>query len=555
MLTHLSIRNIALISEVNIDLSNGFTTITGETGAGKSILMDALGLALGSRSDTSLIRHGAGSASIEATFDISRRADIQSLLEDFSLEGDDKNEAVFRRYVSPEKSRAFINGMQVTLTQMKTLGDRLVDIHGQHDHQQILNPSRHSHMLDHFGGLKDIRTAVKKYYQEWRQVYVELEELKATASSRIQEQDLWKLYAEEIETLSPQPGEEGKLGEERKVLMSGEKMVTTLSEVLTLLSGDVDITGRIGQAEALIASLSGEGSTDVDDVYTRLANISHEISDLIREIESLGNTLEPNPERLADVDERLFALKDLARKHQTTVDGLPEILEDLKQKLNVTENLDEHIGRLEQELAHKRQAFDLACSKLTNARQETAERLSKEIKQALVHLEMPNAHFVPQLKPLDAESWSDNGAEHVNFMVATNKGSPLKPLEKVASGGEISRLMLALKEVFYANMPTTTLVFDEVDTGVSGSVAEAMAEAMFKLSNHHQVFSITHLPQVAAKGHQHIFIAKHTESEETFTTLTTLGSAERTDEVARMIAGKHMTEEARAAAAKLLSVS
>lgn len=552
MLNRVSIRNIALISEVDIDLSKGFTTITGETGAGKSILMDSLGLALGARSDTSLIRHGAGSASIEAVFDITHRQDIKKLLDEYALEGDDANEVVFRRYISPEKSRAFVNGMQVNLTQMKVLGDRLVDIHGQHDHQQILNPARHSHMLDHFGGLKKMRESVKESYQAWRKVYLELEDLKSTACARMEEQDLWRIYAEEIERFSPEKGEEETLSEERKQLMAGEKNVQNLSAALELLSGDVDITGRMGQAESAIASLVGEGSEDIDSLYERFANVSHEISDIIAEIESLGHRLEPNPERLAEVDERLFALKDLARKHQTTVDGLPDVLESLHQKLSVTENVDEHIAVLEKRIAEERQVFDNACKKLSDARKETAEKLSVDIKKSLTHLEMPNAEFMPKLNALDAEKWNENGSEQVAFMVATNKGSPLKPLEKVASGGEISRLMLALKEVFYGNMPSTTLVFDEVDTGVSGSVAEAMAEAMFALSKNHQVFSITHLPQVAAKGHQQIFISKHTENDETFTTLTHLEKGARVEEVARMIAGKSMTEEAKAAAQKLL---
>ena len=279
---------------------------------------------------------------------------------------------------------------------------------------------------------------------------------------------------------------------------------------------------------------------------------SHEVTDLVREIEYLGSVFEPNPERLAEVDERLFGLKDLARKHQTTVDGLAETLESLKQKLDVIDNVDEHISKLEKETEEKRAVFEKACDALSKGRKKTSDTLSSEVEKALVHLEMPNTKFAPELTALEADKWNENGAENVSFMVATNAGSPLKPLVKVASGGEVSRLMLALKQVFYSNMPATTLVFDEVDTGVSGGVAEAMAEAMYKLSEKHQVFSITHLPQVAAKGNQHINIAKHTENDETFTTLTTLENDHRRDEVARMIAGKNMTDEARAAADKLL---
>ena len=552
MLSRLHIRNIALISAVEMDLSRGFTTITGETGAGKSILMDALALGLGARADSSLIRHGAENASIEAVFDISTRADVKALAEDYGVEGDDKNEIVFRRQVSPEKSKSFINGMQVTLAQMKLIGDRLVDIHGQNDHQQILNPTRHSAMLDHFGGLIAERQAVKTTFQAWKSLYLKLEEMRAAASSKLEEEELCRAYIEELEKFNPQTGEEEELSVERKRLMAGEKITSNLSHCLELLAGDVDISGRLGQSESLLSEVSEDGGEELNALYERLANVSHEVADMVREIEHLGNAMEPDPARLAEVDERLFALKDLARKHQTTVDSLPETLEQLREKLDMIEHADAHVEKLMAEVEKSRLAYESACNILSKSRKTAAEKLSASVEKALVHLEMPNTKFVPQLEALEADKWNESGAEAVSFMVATNAGSPLKPLVKVASGGEISRLMLALKQVFYSHMPETTLIFDEVDTGVSGSVAEAMADAMAELSKTHQVFSITHLPQVAAKGNHHFNIRKYTEDDQTFTTLTVLENSARRDEVARMIAGKTMTDEARAAAEKLL---
>lgn len=550
MLIRLAIRNIALIAEEELILKEGFTTLTGETGAGKSILMDALSLALGARSDSGLIRHGAGSASIEATFDLSSRPDICSFLEEHALMGDIENEVTFRRFITPEKSRSFINGMQVNLTQMKHLGDRLVDIHGQNDHQQLLNDTRHAALLDHFGGLTKERETVKNSYKKWKENALKLSELASIALKQETEKELLDAYIEELTVLDPKEGEEEKLSQERQRLMSGEEAVKNLSTALSLMSGEVDLSGRLGQAESLLSRISH--IPEIETLYERLANTSHELIDICREIEILGQALDPSPERLAEVDERLFALKDIARKHQTTTDQLSQTLEDLIEKRSKIENINAEIEALEDETYAARLHFEEMCALLSSKREKASQKLSKSLDAVLKHLEMGQAVFKAERTELHKEKWNENGSEKITFMVATNLGSPLKPLVKVASGGEVSRLMLALKHVFYAPMRPTTLIFDEVDTGVSGYVAEAMGDVMKTLSEKHQIFSITHLPQVAAKGQHHFKIEKFTEEKETFTTLRLIKGETRMLEIARMMAGKEITPEAQAAAQKLL---
>lgn len=549
MLTHLNIKNIGLISTCDIELKNGLTVITGETGAGKSMLMDALSLALGSRSDSSLIRHGSEAAFVEATFDVVKDSPLFNKLEEMDIELDD-GDVTFRRTISADKSKGFVNGVRVTQSQMKLLGDALVDIHGQYDHQLILKPTKHGEMLDHFGKLEKERSAVKKSYKAWKKSYDELNEARMLARSRQDEEYLTRGYLEELENLTPQVGEEAELTAERKRLMGGEKMVEAFNHAMQSLE---NVSDCFNQAEGHLSPVLEAGGEELDELYSRLSSVGIEASDVIADIERFGNAFEPDPERLAEVDERLFALKDCARKHHTDVDDLPEVMKSLSEKMEMLSNISENIQHLEEKAENDRSAFLGDSKKLSKSRAVTSKRLSSDIESALKNLEMPNTKFAVDLEELPEENWTSEGAEKVEFMVATNVGSPLQPLVKVASGGEVSRLMLALKKVFYTAMPRTTLVFDEVDTGVGGSVADSMGQVMRELSENHQVFSITHLPQVAAKGHTHIKIQKGEMEGETHTKLSTLSLENREQELARMLAGKEITAEATAAAKSLLS--
>ncbi|MAF30882.1 MAG: DNA repair protein RecN [Magnetococcales bacterium] len=552
MLAHLNIHNVGLIEQCQVDFKSGFTIITGETGAGKSMLIDALSLGLGSRADTSLIRHGAENASVEVRFQLTDDHPVVKILAEMGLELEE-GELFMRRQLSREKSRAFINGTQVTQGQLQTVGGKLVDIHGQYDGQLILKPVNHVQMLDRFGGLEGQRSAVQQSYQKWRHVYNELLDAQNRIKNQADEEILLTAYIDELEKMDITTGEEQALSQERKLLMSSEKVVKSLSEALNILSGeDSDVSSLLSHADGVLSPLS-DLSDEMKQLCERFSSVAIEVGDLVGEIESLGSDYEANPQRLQEVDDRLFTLKDLAKKHNCAVDDLPETLAQMQGKLASLSGLKHDLSRLEQEVLKERAQFEAACNKLSKARDEVAKSLSTAVEKSLKFLEMPQTQFKAQLELLPSEDWGEKGAERVEFMVATNKGQPLAPLVKVASGGEVSRLMLALKQVFYKNIAPTTLVFDEIDTGVGGHVAESMGLAMKDLSSQHQVFSITHLAQVASKGHRHVKIMKKTEGDSTKTTLVELNSDDRLDELSRMISGKEVTAEATAAAAKMLA--
>lgn len=552
MLAHLNIRNVGLIEQCQVNFLSGFTIITGETGAGKSMLIDALSLGLGARAGSSLIRHGAESAMVEVRFSLEVTHPVMQSLEELGIELDD-GDLVLRRMLSAEKSRAFVNGSQVTQSQLKLIAERLVDIHGQYDHQLILKPAKHADMLDKFGRLYKERDVVKNTYNKWLETHSELSAAQALLKSRADEEILLDAYIEELQKIAPEKGEEESLISERKLLMAGEKVVESLNASLNALSGDVDITGSVGHAESALGAVS-DVTPELTDLYERLANISHELTELVTDIEQAGNSMEADPARLIEVDDRLFSLKDCARKHQVLVDELPETLQKFIDRRENLDNLQGDMTALEIAEIEARKVFDGACKVLTAARSKASSKLSVQVEKELKNLEMPQTKFEAALFEKEADSWDISGAEKIEFMVATNSGSPMAPLVKIASGGEISRLMLALKQVFYKKMPETTLVFDEIDTGVGGSVAEAMGLAMKDLSDTHQVFSITHLAQVAAKGHRHVKISKSTLDNKTVTDLIELDDKARLGEVSRMLSGKSITKEAEAAAAKLLAL-
>ncbi|MEC8466867.1 MAG: DNA repair protein RecN, partial [Pseudomonadota bacterium] len=465
----------------------------------------------------------------------------------------EEGELFMRRQLSREKSRAFINGTQVTQGQLQTVGGKLVDIHGQYDGQLILKPVNHVQMLDRFGGLEQQRSAVQQSYQKWRHVYNELLDAQNRIKNQADEEILLTAYIDELEKMDIATGEEEALSQERKLLMSSEKVVKSLSEALNILSGEEsDVSSLLSHADGVLSPLA-DLSDDMKQLCERFSSVAIEVGDLVGEIESFGSDYEANPQRLQEVDDRLFTLKDLAKKHNCAVDDLPETLAQMQEKLASLSGLQHDLSRLEQEVMKERAQFEAACNKLSKARDEVAKSLSTAVEKSLKFLEMPQTQFKAQLELLPSEDWGEKGAERVEFMVATNKGQPLAPLVKVASGGEVSRLMLALKQVFYKNIAPTTLVFDEIDTGVGGHVAESMGLAMKDLSSQHQVFSITHLAQVASKGHRHVKIMKKTEGDSTKTTLVELNSDDRLDELSRMISGKEVTAEATAAAAKMLA--
>jgi DNA repair protein RecN (Recombination protein N) len=552
MLERLFIRDFGLIAKTELTLTGGFTVFTGETGAGKSMLIDALSLALGARAGNGFIRTGAEQATIEATFALPPSHPVCKQLAAMAIELEDGTLTLRRVVGADGKTRCFANGVKITQSDMKDLGDSLTDIHGQHDHQMLLRPTAHPDLLDRFGGLRDQRKAVKAAYAAWRAAVAELEGLKTRAAERDREAALLAAYIAELEALDPQTGEETTLAEERQRLMAGEQLVTAFDGVRQALSGDVDVVSQLGRAERALGQVAAKGGADIEKLADRLSEVSTLVADVVADIEHAASTCEPDPQRLEQVEERLYALRDCARKHATTPDLLPQTLATLTQQADQLAHVEENMTRLEAAVAAARAEVTTACAALTKGREKAAKTLKGEVEAVLARLKMPDARFEARLIPLAEDDYTATGAERVEFYVATNPGTPFAPLVKAASGGEVSRLMLALKVVFYQSMPAMTLVFDEIDTGVGGAVAEAVGLCMADIAKHHQVFAITHQPQVAARGAGHIRIAKAVTAGSTATSVAPLAGDDRLDEIARMLSGAEVTKAAREAAASLL---
>lgn len=552
MLDSLKIQNIALIDKSALEFTAGFTVFTGETGAGKSMLMDALSLVLGSRGGASFVRHGQDSASIEAIFTLPAKHPVMRIMEEQGLEPDD-GELILRRQITADgKGKAFVNGMRVTLTQLKELGDRLADIHGQHDHQLLLKSNMHTRLLDRFGGYTKELEAVKSTFKEYKQVKDELERLEQKAADREREIETLTAYVSELDRVAPQVGEEEELSIERTDLMAAEKAGKGLRDAQDAMNSHDNPLSQLSQMERmLISSVPHTGHERLEALINQFSEVSSVVADLSSELDILANDLAFDPERLADVDERLFLIKDLARKHRCMTDELPEVHQKLKDELDQLENAEENMQHLQKALIETKAVFDDACKKLSLKREAAAVDLKKALESELKDLKMEAARFEARLESLEDKA-NAQGAEQVSFYVSTNPGQPFAQLEKVASGGEVSRLMLALKTVFYAHMPETTLVFDEIDTGVGGAVADAVGRALKKLSEKHQVFSITHMPQVAALGNKHMNIVKSSSADKTVTDVKELSVDQRIDEVARMLSGAAVTDATREAARSLM---
>lgn len=550
MLTRLHIRNIALIEKAELDLKTGLTVLTGETGAGKSMLMDALALASGARATASLLRVGATQGTVEASFSLSKEAQqvILPVLDEAGISLENNDELTLRRVLEAERSSCFIDGMKVPQAVQKQVGDVLVDIHGQHEQQLLFKPSAHASLLDAFGTYGKNKGAVEDSYSAWKQVEDTRLQLAQKAADRTYQLEVLQSHLDELRKLDPQAGEVETLATERQNLMSAEKNQQALQAALQSL-GD-DTVSAINHAERALTSVQHPA---LEDLTNRVAELATLAADVSAELEQAAGRLLPDPERLVQVDERLFALKDCARKHKCTPDELADIYTRLQAEYDSLNNAEESLEELMKKAAVLRKAFTEAAAKLTEAREKAAKSLQQQIHKILAPLKMADTLFEARLLPREEADWNAGGAETVSFYVATNKGAVAQPLEKVASGGEASRLLLALKTVMYLAMPIRTLVFDEIDTGVGGAVADAVGDNLRALADKHQVLTITHQPQVAAKGQHHLKIEKQSTASATQTTITELAPKDaRLDEIARMLSGKDVTEAARAAAASLL---
>lgn len=551
MLSHLSIQNLAVVEHLEFDLKSGMTVLTGETGAGKSILMDALGLTLGNRAESGLVRHGCVSAEISAIYDLTHLPRVASWLQEQDLEA--QNECVIRRSITEEgRSRAIINGRMVPLTQLKALGEQLIHIHGQHQHQTLLKPDCQRELLDDFANHPDLCLQVKHAYESWYRLRKEQIELLNLESDN-DKLALLNYQIQEIDELNLQPNELSLLDTEHKQLANAEHWIMLCETAYSSLQNDTgeDVFSRIQHALTQINSLKTQ-TPKVANIYELLSNGLIQLQEAASELQHFKEKLNLDPNRLATLDQRLSQIHTLARKHRIQPEALFEHRETLYQTAQKLSDRQAHLSVLSEKIKAAELSYQKNSDVLSNSRQKSALELENLITKSLKTLEMPNGHLKIQFSKKNVSVFSPQGIDDIEFLVSTNPGIPLQPLRKIASGGELSRISLAIQVITAQKMTTPTLIFDEVDVGISGKTAEIVGSLMRTLGNTTQVLCVTHLPQVAAQGHSHYRVEKHQKESSTTTTLTALDKAGKIQELARMLGGITITKQARLHAETML---
>jgi DNA repair protein RecN (Recombination protein N) len=555
MLARLSIRDIVLIERLDLEFSNGLAVLTGETGAGKSILLDAFALALGGRGDASLVRHGAEQGQVTAVFEVTKNHPAAKILADNGL--DDDGEMILRRVQFGDgRTRAFINDQSVSVQTLKAVGAALVEIHGQHDERALVDAATHRRLLDAFAGLEKDVAVVEALWAARRTAATALEEHRAGMERAAREADYLRHASDELKALKPREGEETQLAARRTAMMQGEK-----------IAGDLrDAQDAVGGNQSPIASLSAA----VRRLERRAVNSPALVEPAVKAIDAAINALEEadqhltealratdfDPLELERIEERLFALRAASRKYSTPVDGLAALAARYAADVVLIDAGAEQLKKLEAAAAQADGRYAAAAEKLSAARTKASEKLNRAVNAELAPLKLERAKFMTEVE-VNAQAPGPQGIDHVEFWVQTNPGTRPGPMMKVASGGELSRFLLALKVVLSDRGSAPTLVFDEIDTGVGGAVADAIGARLARLAGQVQVMAVTHAPQVAARADQHLLISKTAldKGRRVATRVNTLAVEHRREEIARMLAGAEITAEARAAADRLLKAA
>lgn len=551
MLRSLNINNVVLIDRLDIDFAPGFGVLTGETGAGKSILLDSLGLVLGKRAETSLIRQGADKLSVTAVFDTPDNIEFHTLLEENDLEAGDEI-MVKRNLNTTGAGKIFFNDQPISAKLLKEIGKYLVEIHGQFDNQGLLNPANHLAILDAFGGYEALKQSCRQSFNDYREAVKRRAAAEHDIAKAKEDEDNLRHWIKELEQTAPCQGEMAELQSRRQELMHAEKIIENLNYAYNALTSGRDVSSELRSAQSGIDKANGYVDGKYDEIYAALDRALIEVTDVIDAIESASADIGVNADEQENIDSRIFALKDLARKHGVDVEELSAKLEEFKRQLSSIEMGEDGLTALRQDEQNKRLAYVAAANALHQARVEAAQKLDKLVMAELPPLKMDKARFETVITAKDETAWSDKGFDDVCFTVATNPNSPRGPINKIASGGELSRFMLALKVNLMSAGSVPTMIFDEIDAGIGGAVAQAVGERLARLGQSVQVLVVTHAPQVAALGTSHFKVEKHTKDDITTTTVYCLSAAERQEEIARMLAGETITDEARAAALKLM---
>jgi DNA repair protein RecN (Recombination protein N) len=554
MLTALSIRDVVLIEALDLEFGAGLGVLTGETGAGKSILLDALGLALGARADSGLVRQGVAQAVVTASFDVdTARGALGSLLAQNGVDAEPGEPLLVRRIVKADGgSRAFVNDQPASATLLRELAPHLVEIHGQHDDRGLLNPRGHRALLDAFGRLDAGSVAIA--HKSWREAEEALAVARAEQDMAERDREWLEHAVGELTALAPEPGEEEILATRRATMQRGEKITGDLQAIADHLEGSDGALTRLRQAARILERIAD----DHPALAESLAAIDRALLEggaAQEKVDDAAEALAFDPAALEADETRLFELRAVARKHRVQPDALAELADELSERLDRVASGGAGIAALERAMTAARKAYEDAAEALSVARTEAAARLDVAVATELKPLKLDAARFRTQIETLSPDSWSIYGKDRVEFLVSTNPGAPFAPLIKIASGGELSRFILALKVALAEQGGAATLIFDEIDRGVGGAVASAIGERLARLALGAQLLVVTHSPQVAARGSHHLLIAKRHDGLVTRTGVTSLDDDQRREEIARMLSGAQITDEARAQAGRLLEAA
>ncbi len=552
MLTHIHIRNFAIIDALEVELHQGMTALTGETGAGKSILLDAIGLVLGDKADSSSVRHGADKAEITLSVDITQTPSARVWLEAQDMEGADDT-CILRRVISAQgKSRAWINGSPANLTQLRELGEQLVDIHGQHEHQSLMKKDAQRQMLDAFADNDVLLDTTRRAWQSWKKLHERVTQLTSQNQQHQERIDLLRFQSQELETLAMHAGEPDQLDEELNRLANAEQLRATAAQGYAQLYDDEpSLYSALGR---LIHDLTQQARVDaqLEAPLELLTSAQIQVQEAAAQLRDYADGLELDPARLQWVENRIADIRSLARKYRTNPQDLPTRLASIQQELDQLGGGDYDLDALEQQLQDAADTYRHHAQTLSEARQHAAAQLSAGVTQAMQQLGMQGGKFAIQVTLDNGNHFQATGMDSIDFTVSANPGQPLKPLMKVASGGELSRISLAIQMIAAQKVTLPALIFDEVDTGIGGGIAEVVGKQLRALGINRQVLCVTHLPQVASQAHQHYKVTKIKGAAHTSTGIVHLTQAQRVEEVARMIGGVEITPATRALAEEML---
>ena len=553
LLKHLHIRDFAVIEEVDIAFNDGLTVFTGETGAGKSIMVGALGLVLGDRSDSGIVRTGCERTEITAIFDIENENGIQSILAEQEISCED--ELILRRVINKDgRSRAYVNGSSVPAQLLRALGERMVDIHGQHTHQSLLKADVQRNLLDEFGNHQQQLNEVKDAWKLWHATELELQSLSGDNRDHDAQMTLLQYQIQELEALNPGESKFSDVEEEYGRLSNANRILEVCQETLQQLSDDEhstqsQISHRLNELQDI-----QKFDQSLSSVIDLLNNATIQVSEASDELRHYLDRLELDPEKLKAVEDKLGALHDMARKHKIQPEELTDHLLTLQEELHKLENSEARYRELLTLQETTIEQYRKAAARLNQCRQQSAHRLSDDITKKLYELGMPGGQFSIEISDIGKNTPLQHGMDKIGYLVSLNPGQPLQPLSKVASGGELSRISLAIQVTGSKDKGIPTLIFDEVDSGIGGGVAEIVGKLLHSLSDKRQIFCVTHLPQIASQGDHHMQVAKATHAGTTLTRVSELNKEERVDEIARMLGGVKITEQTLAHAKEMLKI-